>query len=238
MGQSVLESEPLGFVGAISGLSLADIIQVKGDNFYSGCLVVEQSGKNGIIYFREGEIVHAEQENLDGEEAFYKIMGWVGGTFRSEPKISTTRRTIDQGVKSLILEAFCRIDEAKRSQQEAPAETSSPTRKDTGVSDISNKLSVIPEIEKALVMTKDGAVVDDTTCEAELLAGNGLFLSLFVEQVGSHFGVGDFKAATVHGVKHHLFLFDSKRHHLCISAKGSASVISLDSEIRRVLAQK
>lgn len=234
MAQPALDSEQLGFVGAVSGLSLADIIQVKGGNRYSGCLVVENKNKSGVVYFRDGEIVHAEQGELSGEEAFYTIMGWVGGSFKSEPKILTTSRTIDQSLGFLILEALRRMDEAKLSSQA----TIEPSREDVVMSDISVKLSVIPEIEKAIIMTKDGVVVDDTSYQAELLGANGLFLSLFSEQIGSQFGIGEFKAATVHGTEHHLFLFDSKRHHLCVSANGSANVNSLDTEIRRVIGQK
>jgi predicted regulator of Ras-like GTPase activity (Roadblock/LC7/MglB family) len=238
MGLPALDIEQTGFVGAVSGLSLADIIQVKGGNRYSGCLIVENKNKSGIVYFRDGEIVHAEQAELTGEEAFYTIMGWVGGTFKSEPKISTTSRTIDQSVGFLILEALRRMDEAKiSSQQEGRVETG-PAKEAVGMSDIGVKLSVVPEIEKALIMTKDGVVVDDTSYQAELLGANGLFLALFSEQIGSQFGIGEFKAATVHGTDHHLFLFDSKRHHLCVSANGSANVNSLDSEIRRVIGQK
>jgi predicted regulator of Ras-like GTPase activity (Roadblock/LC7/MglB family) len=238
MGQSALKTEQHGFVGAVSDMSLADIIQVKGGNRYSGSLVVEQSGNTGVIYFRDGEIVHAEQANLAGEEAFYAVMGWIGGTFRSEPKVSTTSRTIDQSLGFLILEALRRMDEAKNSLQQGQRVEASSSREGTGMSDISTKLSVIPEVEQALVMGKDGGVVDDTSYEAELLAANGLFLASFSDQIGSQFGIGEFKSATVHGNEHHLFLFDSKRHHLCVSAKGSANVNSLDSEIRRVLAQK
>ncbi len=238
MGHPAVSTEQHGFVGAVSGMSLADIIQVKGGNRYSGSLVVEQSGNTGVIYFRDGDIVHAEQADLTGEEAFYAVMGWVGGTFRSEPKISTTSRTIDQSLGFLILEALRRMDEAhNNSTQGQQAETSS-SREGTGMSEISAKLSVIPEIEQALLMTKDGSVVDDTSYQAELLSANGLFLALFAGQIGSQFGIGEFKSATVHGSEHHLFLYDSKRHHLCVSAKGSANVNSLDSEIRRVLAQK
>jgi predicted regulator of Ras-like GTPase activity (Roadblock/LC7/MglB family) len=106
------------------------------------------------------------------------------------------------------------------------------------MSEISTKLSVIPEIEQALLMTKDGAIVDDKSYQAELIGANGLFLALFSSQIGSQFGIGEFKSATVQGSEHHLFLFDSKRHYLCVSAKGSANVTSLDSEIRKLLAQK
>jgi hypothetical protein len=67
MGQPALSTEQPGFVGAVSGMSLADIIQVKGGNRYSGCLIVENMNKCGTVYFRDGEIVHAEQANLSGE---------------------------------------------------------------------------------------------------------------------------------------------------------------------------
>lgn len=238
MGQSALSREQHGFVGAVSDMSLADIIQVKGGNRYSGSLVVEQSGNTGVIYFRDGEIVHAEQANLSGEEAFYAVMGWIGGTFRSEPKVSTTSRTIDQSLGFLILEALRRMDEAKNSSKQGLRVETNSSREGAGMSDISTKLSIIPEIEQAILMTKEGVVVDDTSYQAELLGANGLFLALFSGQIGSQFGIGEFKSATVHGNEHHLFLFDSKRHHLCILAKGNANINSLDSEIRRVLAQK
>ena len=68
---------------------------------------------HGMIFLREGEVVHAEQGVLSGEEAFYAIMGWVGGTFRSEPKVATTNRTINQVLGFLLLEAFRRMDESK-----------------------------------------------------------------------------------------------------------------------------
>lgn len=238
MALPALRTEQHGFVGAVSGLSLADIVQVKGGNRYSGCLIVDHMNKNGIIYFRDGEIIHAEQGHRDGEEAFYAIMGWAGGTFRSEPKVSTTSRSIDQSIGFLILEALRRMDEANKSSQQEQLVEEVSSKRGAGMSDISTKLAVIPEIEQALVMTKDGVVVDDTSYQAELLGANGLFLALFSGQLGSQFGVGEFKSATVHGSEHHLFLFDSKRHHLCVAAKGSANVNSLDSEIRRVLAQK
>jgi predicted regulator of Ras-like GTPase activity (Roadblock/LC7/MglB family) len=237
MAQPAHNLEQEGFVGAVSGMSLADIIQVNGNNRYSGSLVIEHLGKNGIIFLREGEVVHAEQGTLAGEDAFYAIMGWAGGSFRSEPKVMTTKKTINQSLAFLVLEAFRRIDELKNKPQ--PAEqTAESVKGGGGMSDISAKLKVIPDVDQALVMTKDGQVVDDTSYEAELLGAHSLFLGLFAGQIGSQFGVGDVKSVTVHGTEHHLYLFDSKRHYLGVSAKGSGNVNALDNEIRRVLAQK
>jgi predicted regulator of Ras-like GTPase activity (Roadblock/LC7/MglB family) len=237
MAQPAQKNENDGFVGAVSGMSLADIIQVKGNNRDSGCLVIEHLGKTGMIFLREGEVVHAEQGTLSGEDAFYAIMGWTGGSFRTEPKVATTSRTINQVLGFLLLEAFRRIDEAKNISQSSPQATNSG-KEGAGMSDINVKLKAIPDVEQALIVSKDGTVVDDTSYEAEFLGAHGLFLALFAGQVGSQFGVGDIKSLTVHGNEHHLFLFDSKRHHLLVSAKASANVNALDSEIRRALAQK
>ena len=238
MAQPAHKLEQDGFVGAVSGMSLADIIQVKGGNRYSGCLVIEHLGKNGMIFFREGEVVHAEQGALSGEDAFYAIMGWAGGTFRSEPKVVTTSRTIDQALAFLLLEAFRRMDESKNILQSNRQAVANPVKDGDGVSDINEKLKAIPEVEQALIMGKDGIVVDDNSYDAEFLGAHGLFLSVFAGQIGSQFGVGENKSVTVQGCEHHLFLFDSKRHHLCVSAKGGGNVNVLDGEIRRVLMQK
>ena len=106
------------------------------------------------------------------------------------------------------------------------------------MSDINKKLKAIPEVEHALVMTRDGVAVDDTTYEAEVLGAYTQFLARFGDQLGRQFGVGELKSAAVHGSDHHMFLYESKNHHLGVSTKGSGNVNALDAEIRRVLAQK
>ncbi|HSR36943.1 MAG TPA: DUF4388 domain-containing protein, partial [Desulfurivibrionaceae bacterium] len=70
-----------GFQGEIAGLSLADVIQLKGHNKYSGCITVEYRSKQGAIYFVDGDIIHAEQGGHSGEDAIYEILKWPGGTF-------------------------------------------------------------------------------------------------------------------------------------------------------------
>ncbi|MBI5485095.1 MAG: DUF4388 domain-containing protein [Deltaproteobacteria bacterium] len=238
MAQQAHVLEQSGFVGAVSGMSLADIIQVKGTNRYSGCLVVEHKGKSGMVFFREGDVIHSEQGELSGEDAFYSIMGWVGGTFRSEPKLATTSRTIDQTLGYLILEALRRMDEAQENLQKERQADSGSSREGGDMSDINSKLAGVSGVELAVIMTKDGQVVDDTSYKAELLAAHSLYLSLFASQVASQFGVGGLKSVTAQGTEHHLLLFDSKRHHLCISASGESQLNSLESDIRRILADK
>jgi len=238
MAQPEHTQEQNGFVGAVSGMSLADIIQVKNNNRYSGCLAIEHLGESGVIFFREGDIVHAEQGVHVGEEAFYAIMNWTDGSFRSEPNVLTTSKTITKPMGFLVLEAFRRIDESKNCQN-PPQQASTNSDKGSGGAGILHaRLKALPEVEKSVIISKEGAVVDDSSYESELLGAQGLFLALFSGQVGSQFGLGIPKSVTVHGSEHHLFLFDSKHHYLCISAKGSGNVKALDVDIRQALSQK
>lgn len=238
MSQYAQKTEQSGFVGSVSDMSLADIVQIKGANRYSGCLVVEHHSKSGVIFFREGDVVHAEQEGLTGEEAFYSIMGWGVGTFRSEPKVSTTSRTIEQPLGFLVLEALRRLDESNIAPVPAQLPASGKVEKGAGMSDVGSRLKALPDVEQVLIMTKEGAITGDSSYQAEFLGANGLFLAHFASQLGSQSGFGELKSATVHGCEHHLFLFESRRHYLCASANGSGNVNALDSDIRRELAKK
>jgi len=238
MAQCAPSMEQCGFVGAVSGMSLADIVQVKGGNRYSGCLVVEHLNKTGVIYFREGEVLHAEQGVLCGEEAFYLIMEWIGGTFRSEPKVSTTIRTIDQPLGYLVLEALRRMDESGAVSGRVRLAGSDKVNKSDSVSEIDTRLKTIPDIEQSLVMTREGTVIGDNTYQAEFMGANGMYLAHFASQLGSQFGLGELKSATVQGESPCTVADLSKRHHLCISAKSGGNVNVLDSQIRQVMSKK
>jgi predicted regulator of Ras-like GTPase activity (Roadblock/LC7/MglB family) len=106
------------------------------------------------------------------------------------------------------------------------------------VSDIIQRLKAIPDVEQALVITKDGVPVGDSSYEAEALGAYTQFLAKFGGQLGAHFGAGDLKSAAVHGVDHHMFAFESKSHYLGASAKGSSNFNALESALRQALAQK
>lgn len=106
------------------------------------------------------------------------------------------------------------------------------------MSDIYAKLKTLSGVEEATIMTKDGAVIDSSVYEREVLAANGLFLSMFVGKVGGHYGVGEFKSASVHGTDHHLILLNSKQHYLCVSAAGKSKIGEVESEIRKILTNK
>lgn len=100
------------FKGTVAGVGLADVIQINGLSRATSLLRVKQGEKLGVIYFQEGQVVHAICDELEGEEAFYRIMQFTGGRLDSMSFADLPARTINVPVEALIIEAARRMDEA------------------------------------------------------------------------------------------------------------------------------
>ncbi|GAB4341146.1 MAG: hypothetical protein Kow0037_27540 [Calditrichia bacterium] len=105
-------SEPKGFQGKVSDFQLSDLIQLNCLGRLTSVLKVQHENETGAIYFEEGNIVHAETDTLEGENAFYYIMSWKGGNFSVQRNVKATQETIRKGWQSLLLEALRRLDES------------------------------------------------------------------------------------------------------------------------------
>jgi len=232
---------PSGFEGAVAGFTLPDVIQLKGLNRFSGSLVVEFGRQEGVIFFRDGEIIHAEQGGKAGEAAFYEILRWPGGKFHFQPKVTTTSSTIKQGIQYLLLEAHRLMDEQQASRPARVAPTTEPTvvqKGDRPMSDIAARLMAIPGVAYAVLLGKDGAPVGDGSFEAEVLAAQGVYLGLTGNQLGRLFDLGDTRSAAVHGKNHHLLVFEAKQHYLSVAVNSDCQLGGVEAEIRTALAPK
>jgi len=230
-----------GFGGTLNGMSLSDVLQLKNLNRYTGCLTVEFNNKKGIMFFRDGDLIHTEVDDLTGRDAFFQILQWPNGEFRTDPKVVTTCRTISESLTYLLLEAHRLQDEEKYQGLEEPKERLTASNVGKGsqsMSDINTKLKTVPEVEYAVVQTKEGVPVDDASFEGATHAANGLYLSMFANQLGNLLGVGELVSATVQGTKHHMLMFQSKTHYLNIAVSGTCQLGSAEANIRKVLTQK
>ena len=100
-----------GFHGKVVGLQLTDIIQMNCLSRLTTALVVTRDGEKGVIYFNEGEVVHAECGDQKGTEAFYKILTWQDGEFVSNIGFIPPIQTIYQSWEHLLVEAMRRDDD-------------------------------------------------------------------------------------------------------------------------------
>ncbi len=104
-------TEKKGFDGKVTDFQLSDLIQMNVLGRMVTALVVTKDEEKGIVYFNEGNVVHAECGNLTGDDAFYRIVSWETGKFEFRKDERPDKETITQGWQSLLLEAMRRKDE-------------------------------------------------------------------------------------------------------------------------------
>ena len=100
-----------GFAGTLKNIQLNDLIQMCCLSASSICMRVTKDDRIGTIFIVDGEIVHAACEDIVGEEAFYRILGWQTGSFESIEVSTAPQRTIQNNYHYLIMEAARRVDE-------------------------------------------------------------------------------------------------------------------------------
>jgi uncharacterized protein DUF4388 len=230
--------------GEIVGLGLADVIQINHHNRFSGCIAVESTAGNGLLFFRDGEIIHAEQGGRTGEEAVCEILDWPPGRYRLQPNVTTTRSTIQKTAQHLLLDAHRVLDERRAGRTPAaipmtpaqtPAPVASPSRQPMRASEVLERLRRIPGVAYAALHGKDGGQVGDDSYEAEVLGGQAIFLSMIGNQLGTIFQAGAILSAAVHGTTKHLLLFATKSHFLSVVVGGEVQPGPVEAEIRKVL---
>jgi CheY-like chemotaxis protein len=100
-----------GFVGQVSDLQLTDIIQLSCLGKMKTALSVSKDDQEGVIYFQEGEIVHAECGGQTGEEALYTLLAWEGGDFTTLSGAEPLEKSIDRPWQELLIEGMRRKDD-------------------------------------------------------------------------------------------------------------------------------
>src|SRR5512143_2217661 len=111
----------MAFQGSLAELHLPDIIQLVSVSGKTGVFHLEDKAHHGRIWLADGKIVHAEVDDLAGEEAVYALAIWRAGEFRFEAGIATPRQTIQKSNTNLLMEAARRLDEWRVLSKKIPS---------------------------------------------------------------------------------------------------------------------
>lgn len=93
------------------GIDLVDIIQFNGLAMATSALKISKGDEEGMIYFREGKVVHAQFGEYTNEEAFFKIIETKGADLQNIDGVEPPEISMEQTVESLMLEAAVLKDE-------------------------------------------------------------------------------------------------------------------------------
>jgi DNA-binding NarL/FixJ family response regulator len=98
-----------GFEGTLGGLSPADIIQLKCLSRSTGVIEFTTDERYGMVWFDNGEVVHAEAEDCLGKlsalSAFEHINSWRHGTVREVAYTGEYPHTIARNWQTLLMDA-------------------------------------------------------------------------------------------------------------------------------------
>jgi hypothetical protein len=111
----------MAFQGSLAELHLPDIIQLVSVSGKTGVFHLVDGQQHGQIWLSDGKIVHAEVEDLQGEEAVYALAIWRTGEFKFDPGSGPPRQTIQKSNTNLLMEAARRLDEWRVLSRKIPS---------------------------------------------------------------------------------------------------------------------
>lgn len=111
----------MAFQGSLAELHLPDIVQLMSVSGKTGVFLLSDGPREGRIYLRDGQIVHAEIEDAQGEEAVYALAIWSQGEFRFDLGATTDVKSVTKSNTNLLMEAARRLDEWRVLSKKIPS---------------------------------------------------------------------------------------------------------------------
>ena len=111
---SAFEKSVGSFQGEMEGIQIPDIIQLNCLARVTNVVSFRSQGREGTIFFENGEIVHAESNGTKGEVALKEILSWPGGQFSTQRNIAPITKSIHKKWEQLLMENIVSIDEMHR----------------------------------------------------------------------------------------------------------------------------
>ena len=111
--------------GAPDLFHVLDVLQMCCLSKRTGAVQIVKAGQTGIVYLRDGRIVHAEGAITRGTEALLEIAGWGDIEFAYDASVRAAE-TISTPWDEALVEAVVRHQEGKRGDAAAPLKTEEP----------------------------------------------------------------------------------------------------------------
>jgi len=100
-----------GFRGVLRRVGLQDVLQMECLARSSAVLKIHAGSVQGVVYVKDGQIIHAQCGSRSGEEAFNYLMGLAGGEFDVQPFSEPSTQSITGSWEFLLMEAARKRDE-------------------------------------------------------------------------------------------------------------------------------
>lgn len=115
----------------VQGVSLPNVLQMLHLERMTCLLEITADGQFGTLTLVNGELVDADANGQDGEEAVYAILGWRHPHTTILNGVTLFRHTVTTSLSALIVEAVRRQDEHERGATTALPPAAAPARVDS-----------------------------------------------------------------------------------------------------------
>jgi hypothetical protein len=95
-------------IGTLQDVKLADVLRLFAAGRKSGLLTVSAGGRQALVRFQRGSVVHAVAGKLSGDEAVMSLFGWKEGQLTFVPEERVVAANVTRPLETLI-------DEGQRS---------------------------------------------------------------------------------------------------------------------------
>ena len=164
-----------GFRGVMRSVGIQDIIQMECLGRNSCILELRTDNARGRIFIRDGELIHATMGNVEGVDAFNRLMALAGGEFKHFPFEEPGTQTLEGSWEFLLMEASRLKDELAESgggeaiddsEDEIPTGLTEPEIAEDHFDDTESGADVFPTtIHEMVVCSHKGSVLYQWQCE-------------------------------------------------------------------------
>ena len=230
----ILRHDANGGFRGVQSKSLVDLIQFECLSQKSTTLRITNGMYTGQVWVQGGELIDAETEDLLGEDAFRRILGWRAGNFELLPGDETRPRNIFSSYQALLLEVAQAMDEACGAAAPSegtatPANDQSPLMGLTRFNGVQFVVSVGPEPQCEI--TSWGLETPDHVSEWTQKS-----LKSFTD-LGDRLKAGPLQQLTAMSADSHVALADSTRGELCVGFRSTLRSDEVRESMRNILAK-
>jgi hypothetical protein len=208
-----------------------DLIQLECLSQNSTTLKITNGALVGKIWIHAGELIDAEAEDLKGEAAFRKILGWKTGSFEMFPGDEARPREIFSSYQALLLEMAQALDEnvAAHGDGWQALDAPSPLMALTRFEGVQFVLAVGPEPKcetRSWGLETADHVSEWTQRSLKDFAA-----------LGDKLQVGQLQQVTALSPVNHVALADSWKGELCVGFRSSLRSDEVRETMRNILAK-
>lgn len=127
--RSLLEPTPKGHIEGITLFSFLQLVELERKTCR---LAIHSEGKTALLFFSNGELVHAEAEGLEGDEAVLQLGDWSLPDIDIDYPTKTSKRTVTKNLTELLLDAARISDERDAGKSMDTKELDPSSRKSYG----------------------------------------------------------------------------------------------------------